>query len=48
VRALSGYLTTQEKELLAFTVLVNHYTCPSRVVQEAVRDFLVGLSRGLP
>lgn len=44
VRALSGYLVTQRKERLAFTILINHYTCTSKEIREAVRDFLVALS----
>jgi D-alanyl-D-alanine carboxypeptidase/D-alanyl-D-alanine-endopeptidase (penicillin-binding protein 4) len=31
-RALSGYVTTQDGELLAFSILANHFRLPSRVV----------------
>lgn len=44
VRALSGYLTTQRGEVLAFTVVINHFSCSVKLVQEIVRDFLVSLA----
>ena len=47
VRALSGYLTTRHKQELAFTILINHYTCTPKELQEAVRNFLVELSEFL-
>lgn len=43
VRGLSGYLTTQSGEQLAFTILINHYTCPVGELQQAVGKFLTGL-----
>lgn len=43
VRCLSGYLTTTEGKTLAFTILINHYTCPSADLQCAVGKFLQSL-----
>lgn len=40
VRCLSGYITRANGEQLAFTVLVNHYTCPVSQLQKAVGRFL--------
>jgi D-alanyl-D-alanine carboxypeptidase/D-alanyl-D-alanine-endopeptidase (penicillin-binding protein 4) len=43
VRALAGYLLTPRDGLLAFTILINNYTCTPRQLQEHVRDFLAAL-----
>ena len=40
VRALAGYLTTRTGESLAFAILINHYTCTTSQLQQAVRNFL--------
>lgn len=40
VRALAGYLKTQEGETLAFTILINNYVGDSVKVQEIMRDLL--------
>ncbi len=40
VRCLSGYLKTHRGEQLAFTLLINHYTCTTSQLQQAVRKFL--------
>jgi D-alanyl-D-alanine carboxypeptidase len=48
VRALSGYLDSPRHGLLAFTILVNNYTCTPRRLQEAIRDFLAALSDVVP
>ncbi len=40
VRSLSGYLTNNKGERLAFTILVNHYTCTVAQLQRAVGKFL--------
>jgi D-alanyl-D-alanine carboxypeptidase/D-alanyl-D-alanine-endopeptidase (penicillin-binding protein 4) len=45
VRALSGYLLSPRDGWLAFTLLVNNYTCSPRQLQEFTRDFLAGLLR---
>lgn len=44
VRCLSGYLKTSTGELLAFTILVNNYSCPSVVLYSAIRTFLSDIS----
>jgi D-alanyl-D-alanine carboxypeptidase/D-alanyl-D-alanine-endopeptidase (penicillin-binding protein 4) len=43
VRTLAGYLLSQRDGLLAFTILINNYTCTPRQLQEHVRDFLAAL-----
>lgn len=43
VRCLAGYLTTTEGERLAFTILINHYTCTTAQLQKAVGKFLQSL-----
>ncbi len=40
VRCLAGYLMTNTGETLVFAVLINHYTCSSLQVCEAVGRFL--------
>lgn len=40
VRCLSGYLKTRTGEQLAFTLLINHYTCTTSQLQQVVRKFL--------
>lgn len=40
VRSLSGYLTNNKGERLAFTILVNHYTCTVYQLQRAIGKFL--------
>lgn len=40
VRCLAGYLTTASGKRLAFTLLVNNYTCPVSILYEAVGTFL--------
>ncbi|HJF70099.1 MAG TPA: D-alanyl-D-alanine carboxypeptidase/D-alanyl-D-alanine-endopeptidase [Butyricimonas virosa] len=40
VRALAGYLKTQQGEMLAFTILVNNYVGDPVKVQECMRDLL--------
>lgn len=35
-RALSGYVTTQDGELLAFSILANHFRLPGRVVLDQI------------
>lgn len=40
VRNLSGYLTDNKGERIAFTVLINHYTCTVAELQRAVGKFL--------
>lgn len=39
-RCLSGYLTTGKGEILAFTILVNHFDCPPSRLQERIGEFL--------
>jgi D-alanyl-D-alanine carboxypeptidase/D-alanyl-D-alanine-endopeptidase (penicillin-binding protein 4) len=39
-RALSGYVTTADEELLAFSILTNNFDTPTRPV-EWVQDLLV-------
>lgn len=43
VRCLSGYLTARDGKRLAFTVLINHYTCTTGQLQKAVGQFLSSL-----
>ena len=43
VRCLSGYLTRKDGERLAFTILINHYTCTTAQLQRAVGKFLTTL-----
>jgi serine-type D-Ala-D-Ala carboxypeptidase/endopeptidase (penicillin-binding protein 4) len=48
VRALSGYLTTKEGEMLVFTMIVNHYTVPTSLannIQDLVLTRLANFSR---
>lgn len=40
VRCLSGYLTTRSGKQMAFTVLINHYTCSNAELQKSVGLFL--------
>ena len=40
VRCLSGFITRKNGEQLAFTILVNHYTCTTAELQKAVEQFL--------
>lgn len=43
VRCLSGYLKNKQGKQLAFTVLVNNYSCTSSELYDAVRAFLENL-----
>lgn len=43
VRGLAGYLIRNNGEQLAFTILINHYTCPVAQLQQAVGEFLTEL-----
>ncbi|MDE6451750.1 MAG: D-alanyl-D-alanine carboxypeptidase/D-alanyl-D-alanine-endopeptidase, partial [Odoribacter sp.] len=43
VRCLSGMITRNNGEQLAFTILINHYTCTVAELQKAVGEFLSGL-----
>lgn len=43
VRCLAGYITDRSGELLAFTILINNYTCSSAILQQGVRDFLLSV-----
>ncbi|MDR0765724.1 MAG: D-alanyl-D-alanine carboxypeptidase/D-alanyl-D-alanine-endopeptidase [Odoribacteraceae bacterium] len=45
VRALAGYLFSPRDGWLAFTIIVNNYTCTPRQLQELLRDFLASFSR---
>jgi serine-type D-Ala-D-Ala carboxypeptidase/endopeptidase (penicillin-binding protein 4) len=48
VRALSGYLTTKDGEMLAFSMIVNHYTVPTSLannIQDLVCIRLTNFSR---
>ncbi|MEG2276406.1 MAG: D-alanyl-D-alanine carboxypeptidase/D-alanyl-D-alanine-endopeptidase [Odoribacter sp.] len=40
VRCLAGYLTALSGEQFAFTLLINHYTCSTAQLQQAVGKFL--------
>lgn len=40
IRNLSGYLLRNNGEKLAFTILINHYTCTPTELQKAVGEFL--------
>lgn len=40
VRCLSGYLMRQNGSRIAFTILVNHYTCSVSQLQKAIGEFL--------
>lgn len=44
VRCLAGYLYLPSGKTLAFTILINHYTCSPARVQEAVAGFLAALT----
>lgn len=44
VRCLAGYITRSDGEQLAFTVLINHYTCTVSQLQRAVGRFLHAIS----
>lgn len=43
VRCLSGYLTKRSGQKLAFTIMINHYTCSTPRLQQAVGRFLAEL-----
>jgi len=43
VRCLAGYITRKNGEQLAFTILINHYTCETVQLQNAVGKFLNSL-----
>lgn len=43
VRCLSGYLTTNKGEILAFTILVNHFNCSPDQLQERIGEYLESL-----
>lgn len=45
VRCLSGYVTAKSGKQLAFTVLINYYTCSSAELQQAVGLFLEELAK---
>ena len=45
VRCLSGYVTAVSGKQLAFTVLINHYTCSGAELQQAVGLFLEELAK---
>lgn len=40
VRCLAGFVTRKSGEQLAFTILINHYTCTTAELQRAVGKFL--------
>ena len=46
VRCLSGYVKNSSGQLLAFTVLINNYTCDSSRLYAAVGTFLSSLAEG--
>lgn len=49
VRALSGYLTTLDKEELAFSIIANNYSAPTamaNLIQDFVCERLANFSRG--
>lgn len=43
VRCLSGYLTTRRGEILAFTILVNHFDCSPVRLQARIGEYLESL-----
>lgn len=43
VRCLSGYITNRMGDPLAFTILINHYSCTTPQLQHAVGQFLSDL-----
>lgn len=43
VRCLSGYLTTKKGEVLAFTILINHFNCPPARLQKRIGEYLATL-----
>lgn len=45
VRCLSGYLKNSSGNLLAFTILINHYTCTAARLQQTVSLFLAELAK---
>jgi D-alanyl-D-alanine carboxypeptidase/D-alanyl-D-alanine-endopeptidase (penicillin-binding protein 4) len=51
VRALSGYVTTADGELLLFSIIANNFTVPNREVDrvaELIVERLVNLRRVAP
>ncbi|HVM86841.1 MAG TPA: D-alanyl-D-alanine carboxypeptidase [Puia sp.] len=45
VAALSGYIITQKKHLLVFSVLVNNYNGSGAQIRDAIEKFVTGLRR---
>jgi serine-type D-Ala-D-Ala carboxypeptidase/endopeptidase (penicillin-binding protein 4) len=49
-RALSGYLTTRDGEVLIFSLIANNHTAPNRdvdLVQDLIVTRLLALQRGV-
>ncbi|MDP4711247.1 MAG: D-alanyl-D-alanine carboxypeptidase/D-alanyl-D-alanine-endopeptidase [Saprospiraceae bacterium] len=43
VRAYAGYLRTEKDQLLAFSILVNNYTCTSDIMRKKIEELLLFL-----
>ncbi len=43
-RAYSGYIKTKSGRLLAFTVMVNNYSCSNSAVKKKIEDLLLPLT----
>ena len=43
VRAYAGYLRTEKDQLLAFSILINNYTCTSDFMRKKIEELLLFL-----
>ena len=44
VRSFTGYVTTRSKKVLAFSIIVNNYTCSGGAMRQRLEDFLVKMA----
>lgn len=44
VRSYAGYVKTKSGKMLAFTIIVNNYTCSAKEAKQALEEFMIGLA----